>query len=108
MTHFDENTPRSAESGSGLIRAHFADGAKPYHCVDCIEPEQQAALEAVAELLESRGEQGDWEARAVLAEAALAQIKDMWSETRWLQFSGLALHQIQDRVLGVIESWERA
>ena len=50
----------------------------------------------------------DWEARAVIAEAALAQIKYMWSEERWLQFSMSALHQIRDRILAAIESWERA
>lgn len=51
---------------------------------------------------------GDWEARAVIAEAQVAAIRDMFSHPRWLQFSTCALHQIRERVNATLDSWERS
>lgn len=53
-------------------------------------------------------EEVDWETRAVIAEAQVAAIRDIWSEQRWLQFSMFALYQIRDRVLDTLDSWDRA
>jgi hypothetical protein len=46
----------------------------------------------------------DWEARAVIAEARVAQVRDMFSETRWLSMSMLHLYQIRDRVLAALDN----
>lgn len=66
---------------------------------------RERALDHMDELI---AERDDLAARVIVAEAALAQIKDMWGPNRWLRFSSKALHQIRDEVLAVIESWERA
>jgi hypothetical protein len=77
----------------------------PPHVMDAMDVDLFAAVETI---LTTHAIDPEWEARAVIAEAQVAQIRDMFSETRWLEMSMLALHQIRDRILGALDSWERA
>lgn len=81
------NHGHNAESDAGLIREHFADGATPYHCVDCIEPREQAALDAVLRLL----------ADAERAEAALdEEIANRDNAQEWADRLAYAIAPVEE------------
>lgn len=84
-------------------------GASYQCCVHCSEYDPAGhGAPCIYDECPGAGEAVDWESRAVIAEAQVAAIRDMWGESRWLEFSMCALYQIRDRVLGELDSWERA